>query len=96
MTKSEFKKIFSRFAKDNEIYYFIFKEIKKEYGNFDVFFYKVADNNAFRGIFNLRSVLSFSWEGKSLIEEEKDKSFEFWRNIHEKWLIRVKKLKLDY
>lgn len=96
MNKEKFKKIFYRFLKDNGIYSFITGEIKKEHGNFDNFYYKVRDEKAFWGIFSLRSILSFPWEGRTLDIVKREKSFEFWFRISHKWYSLMDGLISDY
>ena len=82
MDKNKFKIFFFRFLKENGVFPFISKEIKKEYNGIDYFIDFVYDNRYVYGIFNLKRVLEFEWENNGTPYLN---GYDFWKNIHETW-----------
>lgn len=85
MNKDNFRRIFTRFLKDYGIYSFIIREIHKDYKNgFDGFFHE-ASKHSITDVFDLRSILSFPWEGYTYNEYERRTNFVFWKGINGIW-----------
>ena len=80
--KDKFKKCLFRFIKDNGIYSFITKEIRKEYKTIDAFVAHVIIKKEIFGVFNKITVLTFNWQIDGL---DYEKGFEFWKSLNERW-----------